>query len=248
MPIEDRAHRAAASQMTDDQAPRAFRGEQVQGTPGAPFDVQPVEAEAANPVPLAPIARDRISEGGEWQGVVKGGVEAENLRQPRKGLGCGVDSLDRCSVVKRGELLELLELRPDAVVQPRWTGEAAPAVNDAVTDRVGRRLGVGDHASKSGRMSPRRGVRAPSLRTGDHRRLPVHQRVLEAAGACVDHEHPHGGTLVAPGPVADLGHVLEVLADVVVVAVEHRVAVLVEHAAAPGMRRGLRRSASSARW
>ena len=129
--------------------------------------------------------------------------------------------------------------RLDAGVDARRAGEARAAVDDAVADRVGtaaRRRRSRSQRGRACRPAPASGSQRCSRARDDRRRRASSSAAsgsLEPAltmrtrdGAAT----PVGG----PGPVADLGHVLEVLADVGVVAGEHRLAVVAPARRAPG--------------
>jgi hypothetical protein len=100
---------------------------------------------------------------------MEGGVEDGHMRDVRQRLARAADLLERPPVVERRERRELLDRLLDRLVDERRTDEAAPTVDDAVTDRV-RRHEVVDGAGF----------------------VPVDEVKLEARGARVDDQDLDG--------------------------------------------------------
>ena len=138
---------------------------------------EPVEAEPAHPVALAPFARQRVGGRGGRKRRVEGGVEARDPRHVRQRPGDGVDGRKRLRLVKGGEGGQLPKRRQHLVVEPDRRVKALPAVHDAVPDDV-RAL------RQVGQLLRRRA--SPQLRV-----VGVEQRQLEAARPGVGDEDPH---------------------------------------------------------
>ncbi len=127
--VENRGHRTAAAQVTDDEPRhghlfrRPLHGEAVKAvTPDAPL--------------LAPALGHGV--GGRLLGErrVEGSVEHGDMRHARKDLTRLFDRDERRSVVQRRQLLQHVELALDLFVDYDRIAEAHAAVDDTVCNRL----------------------------------------------------------------------------------------------------------------
>ena len=96
-----------------------------------------VEAEAAERVPLAPLARQGVRRRGVREVAVERRVEAGHGRNVREHGGDGGHRVERGGLVQRRERRELPQCFGDLGVEPHGSGEPRAAVDHAVRDRVG---------------------------------------------------------------------------------------------------------------
>ena len=129
--VADRAHRAAAAEVADDELLHAhlFR---------CPLHRQSVEAVPPHLPFLAPAFRDRVCRRLVGKRGVKRRVEYGDVRDVGNSTACFLER-DQCRpVVQRRELLERIELALDFLVDDDRIAKPQPAVDDAVRDRLDR--------------------------------------------------------------------------------------------------------------
>ena len=127
------------------------------------------------------------------QRVVKGGVEAGDLRHAGQRGGGRVDAFERGARVQRRQRREAGDRRARAGVQADRPAEARPAVHHAVADRAGIVARVRQRRPQRLRVPARAVLRIPALLAAREKRLVVRvdEGVLQAARAGVDDENPH---------------------------------------------------------
>ena len=184
--------------------------------------VDAVEAVAPQARARATRAGRRRSRAAGGQRGVERGVEHRHLRQRRRAAPRAAATPSRaarrCAAAPSSDERPHLR-RSTVVVDQRRRVEARAAVDDPVADRVdvGRQLAEQRRARRPpspGRGRPRRPHDVAGRRER-RARLDLVERGLERARAGVDARAPSPSR--RPGPVAHLGHVLAVLARVLLV-------------------------------
>jgi hypothetical protein len=133
--VSDCGDGRAASQMRDDHA-RAIRGtvQHLHGTLSPVGVTQTVEPEPPKPPARCPLARQRIGERLGRQRRVEGRVEHGYVWDTRQQRHCGVDDRETGRVVKRRELVKLVQAAPDFGSDADGLGETRAAVHHPVHD------------------------------------------------------------------------------------------------------------------
>lgn len=117
--------------------------------------------------------------------------------------------------MERRQVRQRLEPRDGCVIDLRRARELCATVDDAVSDCVDSfAASFGEHSIDRRCLAP---PKTTNLSTHD-----VGEQKLEARRSLVDRQDSHAvSAALRPGPLPDLGQVLEVLDDVAAVAVEH---------------------------
>ena len=150
---------------------------------------EPVEAEAAERVPVAPLARQGVGRRGGRHVAVECRVEARHRRHVRKHGGHGGHRVEGGRLVQRRQRCELAQGLEDGGIEAHRPGEPRAAVDHTVRDRVGAAQAVERLAELLGIGPPRRGGQ---LGVPEERVVVAEEAQLERARAGVDREDPHG--------------------------------------------------------
>ncbi len=139
--------------------PQPFRGPAEEGGRSARgVGVrEPVEAEAAQRVPVEPLAWQGVGRRGGRHVAVEGRVEARHRRNVRKHGGHGAHHVEGGRLVQRCERCELAQGLEDNGIEAHRSGELRAAMHHTVRDRIGAAQPVERRAELLGIGSPRRG-------------------------------------------------------------------------------------------